>query len=102
MAHSNSKTDEDGEWGEDVQMSDTQGPSSSTIEPMPEPMPKPNQRPLTIASLCNPMNEAVDIRQFQASPLFDKNLDAIHKPSWVEGHSCEKLALSLLFLGTNL
>lgn len=90
LDYPDSETYEDSECPESLQMSDAQ-PPSSTIEPTPETTPGPSQHRLTIASLCNPMDEAVDIRQFQVSPLFDENLDAVHKPSWTKDSSCEDL-----------
>ena len=69
-------------------MSDAQLLPSTT-----EPTADPNQGGLDIASLCNPMNEIADIRQPQASSLFDKNLDAIHKPFRIKDHSCEQYFL---------
>jgi hypothetical protein len=89
---------------EDAHMTNTQPLSSEHPPPDPsstsstQPTPEPNQGRLSIASLCNPMHEAVDIRQFQASPLFDQNLDAVHKPSGIKDSSCEQLFLSSPFL----
>jgi len=62
--------------GEDTDMSGPPPSSPSTTEPTPDP--KPGR--MNIASLCNPMDEVPDIRQLQASSLFDNDLDDIHKP----------------------
>jgi hypothetical protein len=48
------------------------------------------------------MNELVDIRRIKASSLFDQNIDAVHKPSYIKDMSCEQLFRSSLFPFTNL
>lgn len=99
-AINNDEPDDDAGCQEDSHMSDAQPPSSelpSTTELTPE----PNQRRLTIASLCNPINEPVDIRKFEASSLFDVNIDPVHKPAWIKNSSCEQSFLSSLFTFTN-
>ena len=57
---------------------------------------RPNERRLDIASLCNPMVEIPEIRQSQASSLFDKNIDAVRKPSSIQDCSCERFPFFLL------
>ena len=91
---------------EDSNTSGAQPPSFEPPSPLPpstaEPILEPIHRRLTIASLCNPMDEVVDIRQPQASSLFDRNLDAAHKPSWIKDYTCEQLFLYSLFSLTNM
>lgn len=69
---------------DDMDTSDYRPPSSATTT-------EPNklQRRLDIASLCHPMEEVVGIRQPQEFTLFDKDLDAVHKPSWIKKETCE-------------
>ena len=65
-----------------------------------EPTSRPNEHRLDIASLCNPMVEIPEIRQSQASSLFDKNIDAVHKPSSIQDCSCEQFSFFSLLSST--
>jgi hypothetical protein len=91
---------------EDADMPDAQLEQQPWEAPSPlspsnaEPTSKPNERRLDIASLCNPMVEIPEIRQSQASSLFDKNIDAVHKPSSIQDCSCEQLSFFLLLSST--
>jgi hypothetical protein len=85
---------------EDTDMPDAEPLSSDPSFSIPTSTTKPNQPRLSITSLCNPMDEVADIRPPQASSLFDMNLDAVYKPSWMKDYRCEQLYLfaSPLFL----
>lgn len=68
---------------EDTDMSGSPPSSPSSTEPTPE----PKSPRLNIASLCNPMDEAPDIRQLQASSQFDN--EDVQKPASLKNYSCE-------------
>ena len=95
LAHFDSEVHDEGQqtpetlFPEDTDMPDAEPPSSEPLLSLPTSTTKPNQPRLNIASLCNPMDEVADIRPPQATSLFDKNLDAVYKPSWMKDYRCK-------------
>ncbi len=87
-------------------MEESQGARSSSPDLLPTPRTDQTSQPFklqpNIASLCNPNNEELEIRQPCTSPLFGNNLDAVHKPSWIESSTCEQSSAFLQFTYNNI
>jgi len=99
---------------DDVNMSDIQecpmeeSQEAQVCSPGLSPTPRMDRtsRPIelqpNIAPLCNPNNEEMDIRQPHTPLLFDNNLDAVHKPSWIGSSTCEPSLAFLRFTYNNI